>query len=58
MEEKELSAAEKRELTIRQKMQAGNMTRENAELVLIHQAEEDARQAKRKKGSKPAESEK
>jgi hypothetical protein len=49
MAEKEMTAAEKREQNIRQKMLAGNMTRENAEMCMEHQEAEDAKRAKASK---------
>ena len=49
MADKELTAAEKREALIRQKMLAANMTRENAEMVVGHQEEADAAREKRTK---------
>lgn len=49
MAEKTLTAAEERETLIRQKMATGNMTRENAELVLDSQKAADAAREKKTK---------
>ena len=49
MAEKTLTAAEEREALIRQKMAAGNMTRENAEMVVDHQEASDAALEKKTK---------
>lgn len=46
-ESKETMAGDKREALIREKMRLGNMTRENAELVVETQAAEDAQRAKK-----------
>lgn len=48
-ETKTVTAQDKREALIREKMRKGNMTRENAELVLLHQEQEDAKRAKKAK---------
>lgn len=49
MADKEPTAEEKREALIKEKMRVTGMTRENAELVIKHQAEADEAVAKRKK---------
>lgn len=58
MADKELTAAEKREALIRQKMRDGNMTRENAELVVDHQEAADAALEKKTKKAAKGDQEK